>query len=386
MPPTLSPAQWEDLIHNQLWDALRNKLSFTHASDIADMMLALSHPHDAVIFRLLPHDKAGEVFAYLPPGKQEELLKSLSTDQMKSVLDQMAPDDRTRLFEEMPAAATRHLLEMLSPEEIKQARQILGYPEHSVGRYLTPNYVAIRPDMTAAQALAHIRKVGRGKETLNVVYILDENGKLLEDLRLGSLALAEPETPVTTIEDPLLVRLVATDDREHALELFEKYDRVALPVTDAEGFMLGIVTADDMLDVAESEATEDIQKLGGSEALDAPYTQVGLWEMIRKRGGWLSALFLGEMLTATAMSFFEGEIARAVVLALFVPLIISSGGNSGSQAASLIIRALALSRSANSSFATGSEFFAVNLFPASRSVSCSASSDFSASFSGSTCS
>jgi magnesium transporter len=179
-------------------------------------------------------------------------------------------------------------------------------------------------------------------ETLNVVYIVDDQGKLVEDLRLGSLVLADPNDVVSTIADPALVALVATDDRSRALELFEKYDRVALPVTDAEGNMLGIVTADDVLDVAQSEATEDIQKLGGSEALDAPYPQVGMWAMIRKRGGWLSALFLGEMLTATAMSFFEKEIARAVVLALFVPLIISSGGNSGSQASSLIIRALAL--------------------------------------------
>nr|MDP9147340.1 magnesium transporter [Acidobacteriota bacterium] len=165
---------------------------------------------------------------------------------------------------------------------------------------------------------------------------------LLEDLRLGSLVMADPDAKVTEIADPAMISLHALDDREIALRLFEKYDRVALPVTDARGIMLGIVTVDDMLDVSQSEATEDIQKIGGSEALDAPYMQVGLWDMIRKRGGWLSALFLGEMLTATAMTFFEGEIARAVVLALFVPLIISSGGNSGSQAASLIIRALAL--------------------------------------------
>jgi magnesium transporter len=177
---------------------------------------------------------------------------------------------------------------------------------------------------------------------LNVVYILDGAGKLLEDIRLGSLVLADPQTKVTDIADPALVSLHAMDDRERALQFFEKYDRIALPVTDEQGNMLGMVTVDDMLDVAQSEATEDIQKIGGSEALDAPYTQVGTWAMIRKRGGWLSALFLGEMLTATAMSFFEGEIAKAVVLALFVPLVISSGGNSGSQAASLIIRALAL--------------------------------------------
>ena len=342
MNETLTPSVWEDLIQRQRWDDLRAKLAATHVSDIAEALAQLPGKEQAVLFRLLPREQAAQVFSYLPADRQKQLLHSLSTDEVKSVLDGMPPDDRTRFFEEMPATVTRQLLEVLSPDELKNARQLLGYPEHSVGRYMTPEYVAIRPEMTASQALEHIRKVGRGMETLNVIYILDENGKLLEDVRLGSLVLADPQTVVTAIADPPLVSLHATDDRELALEFFEKYDRVALPVTDALGNMLGIVTSDDILDIAESEATEDIQKLGGSEALDAPYIQVGLWSMIRKRGGWLSVLFLGEMLTATAMSFFEGEIARAVVLALFVPLIISSGGNSGSQAASLIIRALAL--------------------------------------------
>src|ERR1700693_2774726 len=342
MSETLTLSVWEDLIHNQRWEDMRAKLAATHSSDIADALGQIHGKEQAVVFRLLPRDEAHQLFSYVPAHKQKALLRSLSTDEMKSVLDRMPPDDRTRFFEEMPANVTRQLLEVLSPEELKNARQLLGYPEHSVGRYMTPDYVAIRPDMTAAQALEHIRKAGRGMETLNVIYILGEKGKLLEDVRLGSLVLADPPTLVTAIADPPLVSLLATDDRERALELFEKYDRVALPASDALGNMLGIVTVDDMLDIAESEATEDIQKLGGSEALDAPYIQVGLWSMIRKRGGWLSALFLGEMLTATAMSFFEGEISRAVVLALFVPLIISSGGNSGSQASSLIIRALAL--------------------------------------------
>jgi magnesium transporter len=342
MSETVRPSVWEDLIHSQRWEDLRAKLAAAHSSDIAEALGQIHGKERAVVFRLLSRDQAAQVFSYLPTDRQKALLRSLSTDEVKSVLEEMPPDDRTQFFEELPAAVTRQLLEVLSPEELKNARQLLGYPEHSVGRYMTPDYAGIRPEMTAAEALEHIRKVGRGMETLNVIYILDEKGKLLEDVRLGSLVLAEPQTVVTAIADPPLVALHATDDREHALELFEKYDRAALPVTDALGNMLGIVTADDMLDIAESEATEDIQKLGGSEALDAPYIQVGLWSMIRKRGGWLSALFLGEMLTATAMSFFEGEIARAVVLALFVPLIISSGGNSGSQAASLIIRSLAL--------------------------------------------
>ena len=319
-----SATQWDQWIEQQQWDALRERLRTMHVSDIAEMLTLLPHHHEAVVFRLLPRDKAAQVFAYLPVDRQEQLLHSLSSEAVKDILDQMAPDDRTRLLEEFPAEVTRRLLDALSPEELRSARQLLGYPERSVGRYMTPRYVAIKPEMTAAQALEYVRKVGRGMETLNVVYIVDDQGKLVEDLRLGSLVLADPNDVVSTIADPALVALVATDDRSRALELFEKYDRVALPVTDAEGNMLGIVTADDVLDVAQSEATEDIQKLGGSEALDAPYPQVGMWAMIRKRGVWLSALFLGEMLTATAMSFFEKEIARAVVLALFVPLIISS--------------------------------------------------------------
>jgi magnesium transporter len=207
---------------------------------------------------------------------------------------------------------------------------------------MTANYASIRPEMTAGEALEHIRRTGRGKETLSVVYIVDERGRLVEDVRLGSLVLAEPSTPVTEIPDPGLISILDTTPREEVLRLFEKYDRVALPVVDADRRMLGIITVDDVLDVAEAEATKDMQKMGGVEALDAPYRDVRFWVMVRKRVFWLAALFLGEMLTATAMGYYEKEIARAVVLALFVPLIISTGGNSGSQATSLIIRALAL--------------------------------------------
>jgi magnesium transporter len=324
------------------WQELRRILTDLHPSDVADVIIALPTEEEAFIFRVLSKDQAGQVFAYLPSDHQEGLIESLSNEQVRSVLQSMSPDDRTRLLEEMPAEVTRRLLASMSIEELKKARELLGYPEETAGRYMTPHYVTIGAEMTAAQAIEHIRKTGRGMETVNVVYILDAEGYLLEDLRLGSLVLANPATRVTDIDDPPLVSVAAHDDREEVLKAFAKYDRVALPVTDADGHMLGIITVDDVLDVAEQEATEDIQKLGGMEALDAPYLNVGVWSMIRKRAGWLSALFLGEMLTATAMSYFEGEIAHAVVLALFVPLIISSGGNSGSQATSLIIRSLAL--------------------------------------------
>ncbi|MBZ5530794.1 MAG: magnesium transporter [Acidobacteriia bacterium] len=343
MTETLAPLPLiRQLIQTQSLDKLRQELSEIHVSDIADMIIELPPEQEAVIFRVLPKEQASAVFAYLPLDAQEQMIHSLSRSDMVALVENMPPDDRTRLFEELPAEVTRRLLESLSPEELKHARVLLGYPENSAGRFMTPEYVTVDPQMTAAQALEHIRKTGRGKETLNIVYIVDETGKLVEDLRLGSLVLADPATKVRDIEDPPLVKVKATDDRETVLQIFEKYDRIALPVTDDAGKMLGIITIDDVLDVAEARDTEDFQKIGGSEALDAPYTQVSTLTLVRKRGGWLSALFLGEMLTATAMGYFEGEIAKAVVLALFVPLIISSGGNSGSQASSLIIRALAL--------------------------------------------
>jgi magnesium transporter len=331
-----------EMIRAQQWQQLREHLHELHPSDVAELIIALPSEEEAFVFRVRPKEKASEVFSYLPPDHQEGLIESLSNEQVRSVLQSMQPDDRTRLFEEMPAEVTRRLLETLAPEELSNARALLGYPEQTAGRYMTPRYVTVSPDMTASEALAHIRRVGREQETINVVYIVDARGVLVEDVRLSSLVLADPEARVTDIVDPSLVKVIATDDREEVLKAFEKYDRMALPVTDAGGQLLGIITVDDVLDVAEQEATEDIQKLGGMEALDAPYLKVDIWSMIRKRAGWLSALFLGEMLTATAMSYFEAEIARAVVLALFVPLIISSGGNSGSQATSLIIRSLAL--------------------------------------------
>jgi len=329
-------------ISHQDWQGLRDALVELHPSDVADLIVALPSEEDAFVFRLLPKEIAGEVFSYLPADHQEELIDALTNEQVRNVLQSMNPDDRTRLLEEMPAVVTRRLIAALSPEDLKNTRWLLGYPEETAGRYMTPNYVTIRSDMTAGEALDHIRRTGQKAETVNVFYILDQRGTLLEDIRLSSLVLADPNTKVTDIDDPPLVCVVATDDREEVVKAFEKYDRVALPVTDSDGHMLGIITVDDVLDVAEQEATEDIVKMGGSEVLDAPYLNVGLFAMVKKRAGWLSALFLGEMLTATAMSYFEGEIAHAVVLALFVPLIISSGGNSGSQAASLIIRSLAL--------------------------------------------
>ncbi len=339
---SLLQADFEEIIAAKDWDGLRDALTELPPADIAELIVDLPPEDDGIIFRMLPRERAATVFEYLPLDHQQGLVQSLSGPQVQTILNDMTPDDRTRLFEELPAEVTRRLIETLSPEELKQARILLGYPEGTAGRYMTPEYVALPPDITAREALERIRKTGRGKETLAILYIISNEGRLLEDLRLGSLVLADPETMIGDIEDRPPVYIEATALGEDVVMAFERYDRLALPVVDKELKMLGIITADDVLEFAQKRATQEMQKLGGSEALDAPYREVGFWSMAKKRGGWLAALFLGETLTAQAMGKYEPAIAALPMLSLFVPLIISSGGNSGSQATSIIIRSLAL--------------------------------------------
>jgi magnesium transporter len=254
----------------------------------------------------------------------------------------MAPDDRTALLEELPSAAARQLIRLLTPEERRIATALLGYPENSVGRLMTPDFIAVYEDWTVQQVLDYVREHGRDSETLNFVYVVDDRGKLIDDVRMREFLLRPLTTKVSEIRDESFAALNVTDSQQDALNVFRRYDRAALPVVDSSGILVGIVTSDDMLDVAEEEATEDIQKLGGMEALDEPYTTIPFLRMVKKRATWLIILFLGEMLTATAMQGYNSEIERAAILAMFLPLIISSGGNSGSQATTLVIRAMAL--------------------------------------------
>ena len=334
--------EFEELIQAKNYDAIRDAFGEMDPPDIAEVIEDLPPEDSGIIFRVLPRDTATKVFEYLPVDQQTEVVETLGTEQLMGVLNGMAPDDRTRLLEELPAEVTKRALSTLTPEQMKVARQLLGYPEGSAGRVMTPKYLAVRPNWTAQQALDYVREHGKDIETLNVIYVTDDKGVLLDDIRLGVLVLAKPDQLVSALNDASLVSIPATATRDEVVATFEKYDRIALPVTDSRGVLVGMITVDDVLDVAEQKATEEIHGLGGVEALDAPYFDVTLASMVKKRGGWLSALFLGEMLTATAMSAFEDEIARAVVLSLFLPLIISSGGNSGSQATSIIIRSLAL--------------------------------------------
>jgi magnesium transporter len=241
----------------------------------------------------------------------------------------MAPDDRTHLLEELPATVTKQVLALLTNEERAIALSLLGYPEDSIGRLMTPDYVPVRAEWTIERVLEHIRQYGQDSETLSAIYVVNQSGVLIDDIPIRNILLASPTTHVSDLMDNRFVALKAAHDQETAIAVFQREDLTALPVIDSSGVLIGIVTVDDVLDVAEAEATEDIQKIGGLEALDTPFMEIPLARMIRKRANWLVILFFGEMLTATAMSFFEAQIERAVVLALFVPLVISSGGKLG---------------------------------------------------------
>lgn len=331
-----------ELIRKRDFNQLRGILSEFAAPDLAEIFVDLKPDDEAVLLRLLPHDLAADVFEYLPVEDQEQMLLALGTEDVARILNEISPDDRTALLEELPSKVTQKLLALLNPEQRKIATDLLGYPEDSIGRRMTPQYVAIKQTWTVAEVLEHLRRQGDRRDALNQLYVVDEAGRLVDYVRLRNLIVHGPETPVAELLENQNLALHATDDQETAVAAFKKYDVTILPVIDSRNVLVGVVTVDDVLDLAEREATEDIQKLGGVEALDAPYLQIGMFSMIRKRAGWLAVLFVGEMLTATAMGYFEDEIAKAVVLALFVPLIISSGGNAGSQATSLIIRALAV--------------------------------------------
>ena len=330
------------LIDARNFSALREVFHEWPPADVAEVILDLPEDEQVIIFRVLPAALAADVFEYIGIEEQQKLLRAMAHEQVVAILNEMSPDDRTALLEELPSAAARQLIRLLTPEERRVATALLGYPEDSVGRLMTPDFIAVKEDWTVQHVLDYVRQYGSDTETLNFVYVVDDRGKLIDDVRMREFLLRPLTTKVSEIRDENFVALNATDSQQDALNIFRRYDRAALPVVDSSGVVVGIVTSDDMLDVAEEEATEDIQKFGGMEALDEPYMRMTLWRMVRKRAGWLVILFLGEMLTATAMANYQEELAKALVLALFLPLIISSGGNSGSQASTLMIRAMAL--------------------------------------------
>ena len=321
--------------------AARQFLDHQNISDVADLINEFPEQEGYIISHMSIH-RAASVFKILDLSAQKHIIRELPPYKTAELLNVLSPDDRTDFLEELPSNAVRELIKLLDPEERKTTLSLLGYPEDSIGRLMTPDYVYVYPQNSVEEVFATIRKHGKDSETINVIYVINEKGELLDDIRIRDFILSQPNKRVADLMDSRVTSLNAYDDQEKASEIFKKENRVALPVVSQSNKLLGIVTIDDMLWVAEEEFSEDMQKMGGTEALEQPYLEIPLFKLFQKRIVWLVVLFLGEMLTATAMGYFQDEIAKAVVLALFVPLIISSGGNSGSQASTLIIQAMAV--------------------------------------------
>ncbi|QCX53847.1 magnesium transporter [Elizabethkingia sp. JS20170427COW] len=311
-------------------------------ADVAEKLSELSAEERLLAFLKVPKEYKAEVFAHLDTDFQEETIRGIGSSEVADLLNAMPPDDRTQLFEDFPDELIKYSINLLNPSERSVALKLLGYKPDSIARLMTPHYIQVKKEWTVRHCFQHIKKVGKKVETMNFLYVVDDRNRLIDDITIGALLLAEEDQIVADLVDKHFVAITTTTSKEEAVHYFEKYDRGAMPIVTESGVLVGIVTIDDILDQIELQNTEDIQKFGGVDSLDVPYTQTGWAEMIRKRATWLIILFISEMFTASAMSYFDAEIEKAVVLALFVPLIISSGGNSGSQAATLIIRAMAL--------------------------------------------
>lgn len=339
---TISPGSITRLLREKDIESLTLILNELSAFEIADIISKKSFEDQLLVFNILIPNLAANTFDFLPFRTQKKILHSLPSTKAANMLAEMRPDDRTAFLEELPRPVLNEYLKLLSPEERAVASKLLGYPEDSIGRLMTTDYIAVKMDWTVEQVLDHIRAYGHDSETISMIYVVDDNNILIDDIRIRDFLFYPKGYKVRQLSDNKFVYLAVNEQAENAINTFKHHGRVALPVVDEEGHLLGIVTIDDILKLAADIGSEEVQKIGGTEALDAPYMETPFFELISKRAKWLVVLFIGEGFTATAMGFFEAEISKAVVLALFLPLIISSGGNAGSQSTTLIIRAMAL--------------------------------------------
>src|ERR1700761_3004682 len=333
--------QFLEIIQSEDVLRIREFLNSQNISDVAELIDEFQDYESQIIGNLSIH-RASSTFKILDVPTQKRIIQELPAFKTAELLNDLSADDRTSFLEELPSEVVKELIKTLDPEERKITLSLLGYPEGSVGRLMTPDYIAVEKDWTVEEVIAHIREVGKDSETIDVIYVVDDKGFFIDDVRIREIILAHPEKIMADVIDYRYIALNVDDDQETASEAFKMNNRVALPVLDNNNVLLGIVTIDDVLWLTQEQFTEDIQRIGGTEALDEPYLEIPLLKLFKKRIVWLVILFLSEMLTATAMAYFEDEIAKAVVLAVFVPLIMSSGGNSGSQASTLIIQAMAL--------------------------------------------
>lgn len=333
--------QFEDLMSREDKLEIQEFLNNQNISDVAELVYQFPDYESQILANMSVH-RAASVFKILDLPTQKQIIKELPPFKTAELLNELPADDRTSFLEELPSNVVRELIKLLNPDERKITLSLLGYPEDSIGRLMTPDYVYVYATDTIAEVFDTIRKYGKDSETINVIYVIDKKGNLLDDLRIRDIILASPDKTVEELMDGRVIALNVDDDQETANEAFKMNNRVALPVVSKSNKLLGIVTIDDVLWVANEEFSEDMQKMGGTEALDEPYIETPIFKLFKKRVVWLIILFFGELITITAMQSYEDEIAKVVILATFIPLIISSGGNSGSQASTLIIQAMAL--------------------------------------------
>ena len=338
------PQEFELWLSSKNYKAMRPVLKSAEPADIGERLAELPIAELVVIFRLIPRVRRAQVFAYVPFERQEELLEALPEAVVSTLLNDMEPDDRTRLLEDLPFEIRSQILLKLSPEERSMAWQLLSYAEDSVGRLMNPEFIAVRGELKVSEALEFIRWTVRDSEELHsFLFVFDPDGKYKGQVSLASLILADPPTlTLEQIMDTATVALSVTDDKGAAVDFFRKYDKAFSPVVDADGVLVGVLTADDVFDIAEDEATEDIQQFGGTAILEDSYFETPMHVLLRKRAGWLCVLFVSAFFTQTAMKYYDQAIQELRFLIYFVPLVVSSGGNSGSQTSSLVIRGLAL--------------------------------------------
>lgn len=330
-----------ELLEQRRWRELRQAVVDIPAPDLADLMVNITRPDRVLLFTVLPRQLASDVFASLEAGEKDQLLKDLTDEETRRLLADLPPDERTALLEILPGQATQRVLNLLSPEDLEEARLLLGYPEESVGRLMRPDYVAVRPNWTIRQSLEHIRARGKDIETISIIYVSDASWHLLDALELQRFILADPDERVENIMDQTYVSLNALDDQEEAVRTMERYDLYAVPVVDSDNVLLGIVTVDDILDVAREEATEDFHKAAAVSPLKESYREATIFSLYRKRIGWLLALIVVNLVSSGVIAAFEETLAATITLAFFIPLLIDTGGNTGAQSATLMVRALA---------------------------------------------
>lgn len=341
------PRPLELLIEQQKWRELAGRqddwpdVSLV-APELTDLLLGLDMSDRVLLFRALPRELAAEAFASLGPDARDNLLRALTDQETQHLLADMDPDDRTFLLGELPGQVTQQLLNLLSGADLKEALQLLGYPKNSVGRLMTPDYLAVRPEWTVARALEHVRKRGREDETSNMIFVVDDSWRLLDDIPLQRLVFAAPDSLVSDVMDGQFVSLSAYDDREQAVTTMQRYDVVALSVVDSDGVLVGLVTADDVFDVATEEAKEDFYRTSAIAPVREGYWQATVGLLYRSRIVWLTALVLVNLLSSGVIAAYEEMLLQYVALAFFIPLLIDTGGNAGAQSATIMIRAISL--------------------------------------------